>query len=66
MGRYQDAGYLERDVLLEVKNEGRDSIARNSLTKWSSAASVASPLQRRVRPRCFGPNAWLRANTDEG
>ena len=29
------------------------------LTKWSSAASVASPLQRRVRLRWGGWNVWL-------
>ena len=33
---------------------------RCSLTKWSSAASEASPLQRRVRPRGAGEREpWL-------
>ena len=37
------------------------------LTKWSSAASVASPLQRRVRPpHCSAPTTRLRAVQEDG
>ena len=38
-------GFAER-----VDRHRRSSMIERGLTKWSSAASVASPLQRRVRP----------------
>ena len=35
------------------------SLSGRRLTKWSSAASVASPLQRRVRPLSHFGLSWL-------
>jgi len=40
------SGFAER-----VDRHRRSSMIERGLTKWSSAASVASPLQRRVRRR---------------
>jgi len=48
------SGFAER-----VDRPRRSSLIERGLTKWSSAASVASPLQRRVRRRAPGEGAAL-------